>query len=72
LDKKDIINDIDSLRSALQAFVSSIDRKGVKVYDEKGKRKSMVSFKNLHFFRETARSKARKRAEQEAKEETNN
>ncbi len=67
LDKKDIINDIDSLRSSLQAFVSSIDRYGIKIYDENGKRKSMVSLKNIHPFRETARSKAKKRAEKEAK-----
>ncbi|MCL2260758.1 MAG: MlaD family protein [Fibromonadales bacterium] len=67
LDKKDIINDIDSLRSALQAFIGSIDGKGIKIYDEKGKRKSMITLKNLHLFRETARSKAKKRAEQEAK-----
>jgi len=62
LDKKDIINDIDSLRSSLQAFVSSIDRKGIKLYDENGKRRSMISLKNIHLIRETARSKAKKRA----------
>ncbi len=67
LDKKDIINDIDSLRSALQAFVSNIDRQGIVIYDENGKRKSMVTFKNIHLFRETARSKAKKRAEMEGK-----
>jgi len=67
LDKKDIINDIDSLRSSLQAFVSSIDGQGIKIYDEEGKRKSMVSLKNIHLLRETARSKAKKRAEQENK-----
>jgi len=67
LDKKDIINDIDSLRSALQAFLGSIDKNGIKIFDEKGKRKSMVTLKNIHLIRETARSKARKRAEQEAK-----
>jgi len=65
LDKKDIINDLDSLRSSLQAFVNSIDRKGIKIYDENGKRKSMISLKNIHPFRETARSKAKKRAEKE-------
>jgi len=65
LDKKDIINDLDSLRSSLQAFVSSIDSKGIKIYDENGKRKSMVSLKNIHLLRETARSKAKKRAQKE-------
>ncbi|MCL2283401.1 MAG: MlaD family protein [Fibromonadales bacterium] len=65
LDKRDIIDDIDSLRSALQTFVGSIDSKGIKIYDENGKRKSMVSLKNIHLIRETARSKAKKRAEQE-------
>lgn len=68
LDKREIIDDIDSLRSALQAFINTIDKHGIKIYDEKGKRKSMVTFKNIHIFRETARSKARKRAAQEAKE----
>ncbi|MDR1811206.1 MAG: MlaD family protein [Candidatus Fibromonas sp.] len=67
LDKREIINDIDSLRSTLQAFVNSIDKQGVKIYDEKGKRKSMISLKNIYLFRETARSKAKKRAEQENK-----
>jgi len=67
LDKKDIINDLDSLLSSLQVFISSIDKKGIKIYDEDGKRKSMVSLKNMHIFRETARSKAKKRAAQEAK-----
>jgi hypothetical protein len=67
LDKKDIINDLDSLMFSLQAFISSIDRKGIKVYDENGKRKSMVSLKNIHILRETARSKAKKRATQEDK-----
>jgi len=65
LDKKEIINDLDSLRSSLQAFVNSIDRKGIKIYDENGKRKSMISLKNIHPFRETARSKAKKRAQKE-------
>jgi ABC-type transporter Mla subunit MlaD len=64
LDRKEIIDDIDSLRSALQAFVGSVDKKGVKIYDEEGKRKSMISLKNLHILRETARSKAKKRAEE--------
>jgi len=64
LDKKEIVDDIDSLRSSLQAFVSSIDRRGIKIYDENGKRKSMVSLKNIHLIRETARSKAKKRAQE--------
>jgi len=64
LDKKDIINDLDSLRSSLQAFVSSIDSRGIKIYDENGKRKSMISLKNIHLLRETARSKAKKRAQE--------
>jgi len=64
LDKKEIMNDIDSLRSSLQAFVNSIDRKGIKIYDENGKRKSMISLKNIHLVRETARSKAKKRAQE--------
>ena len=64
LEKKEIVNDIDSLRSSLQAFVGSIDRKGIKVYDENGKRKNMVSLKNIHLIRETARSKAKKRAQE--------
>ncbi len=67
LDKKEVMDDIDSLRSALQAFVNSVDGQGIKIYDEKGKRKSMVSLKNIYLFRETARSKAQKRAEQENK-----
>ncbi|MDR2594235.1 MAG: MlaD family protein [Fibromonadaceae bacterium] len=62
LDKKEVLNDIDSLRSSLQAFVSKIDSKGIKIYDENGKRKNMVSLKNIHLIRETARSKAKKRA----------
>jgi ABC-type transporter Mla subunit MlaD len=65
LDKKEVINDIDSLRSSLQAFINSIDKQGVKIYDENGKRRSMVSLKNIHLFRETAKSKAKKRAEEE-------
>jgi len=64
LDKKEIVNDIDSLRSSLQAFVSSIDSRGIKIYDENGKRKSMISLKNIHLIRETARSKAKKRAQE--------
>jgi len=64
LDKKEIVNDIDSLRSSLQMFVNSIDRKGIKIYDENGKRKSMISLKNIHLIRETARSKAKKRAQE--------
>jgi len=64
LDKREVINDIDSLRSSLQAFINSIDRNGIKIYDENGKRRSMVSLKNIHLVRETARSKARKRAQE--------
>ena len=60
LDKKEIIDDIDSLRSTLQAFVGNIDQGGIKIYDEDGKRKSMVSFKNIHIFRENARDKIKK------------
>jgi len=67
IDKREIIDDIDSLRSSLQAFVSSIDKNGIKIFDENGKRKSMVTLKNIHPFRETARSKAKKRAAEEAK-----
>jgi len=64
LDKDGIVNDLDSLRSSLQLFVNSIDRKGIKIYDEKGKRKSMIRLKNIHLIRETARSKAKKRAQE--------
>jgi len=64
LDKNGIISDVDSLRSSLQAFINSIDRKGIKIYDENGKRKSMISLKNIHLIRETARSKAKKRAQE--------
>jgi hypothetical protein len=60
LDKREIIDDIDSLRSAIQAFVGSIDRYGVKIYDENGERQSMIRLRNLHPFRETARCKAKK------------
>jgi uncharacterized protein YoxC len=67
MDKKEIVEDINSLRSALQTLVSSIDKKGIKIYDEKGERKSMVHWKNIHLIGETARSKAKKRAEEEAK-----
>ena len=67
IDKREIIDDIDSLRSSLQAFVNAIDKNGIKIFDENGKRKSMVTLKNIHPFRETARSKARKRAVEEAK-----
>jgi len=62
LDKKEVINDIDSLRSSLQAFINNIDRNGIKIYDENGNRKSMISLKNIHLLRETAKSKAKKRA----------
>ncbi|MCL2207351.1 MAG: MlaD family protein [Fibromonadales bacterium] len=67
LDKNDVIDDIDSLLVALKAFLNSVDRQGIKIYDEKGKRKSMVSLRNINLFGETARSKAKKRAMQEAK-----
>ncbi|MDR1830448.1 MAG: MlaD family protein [Candidatus Fibromonas sp.] len=67
IDKREIIDDIDSLRSSLQAFVNAIDKNGIKIFDENGKRKSMVTLKNIHPFRETARSKAKKRAAKEAK-----
>ncbi|MDR2580531.1 MAG: MlaD family protein [Fibromonadaceae bacterium] len=67
-DDKTIIDDIDGLIATLQAFVGSIDGKGLKIFDEKGKRKSMVRLKNIHLIRETARSKARKRAAAEARE----
>jgi hypothetical protein len=65
MDKKEIINDIENLRSTLQAFVSTIDEHGVKIYDEEGKRQSMLRWKNIHLIRETARSKAKKRLETE-------
>ncbi|GBU24958.1 hypothetical protein R83H12_01594 [Fibrobacteria bacterium R8-3-H12] len=64
LDKKEIVRDIDSLCSSLQAFVNGIDSRGIKIYDENGKRKSMLSLKNIHLLRETARSKAKKRAQE--------
>jgi ABC-type transporter Mla subunit MlaD len=67
IDKKEVVNDIDNLRSALQAFVNAIDGHGIKIYDEKGKRQSMVRWKNIHIIRETSRSKAKKRSEEEAK-----
>jgi len=63
LDSRDIIDDISALRATLESFLSSVDNQGLVLYDEKGKRKSMLSLKNLHLFRETARSKAKKRAE---------
>jgi DNA-directed RNA polymerase subunit L len=65
IDKREIVDDIDSLRSALHAFVSAVDNQGIKIYDEKGKRQSMVRWKNIHLIRETARSKAKKRSEAE-------
>jgi len=62
IDKREIVDDIYNLRSALQAFISTIDDQGIIIYDEKGKRQSMVRLKNIHLIRETARSKAKKRA----------
>lgn len=62
LDEKNIMDDLNGLISTLQAFLGSVDGKGLKIYDEKGKRKSMVHLRNLHLIRETARSKAKKRA----------
>jgi len=64
-DKREIVDDIYSLRSALQAFINVIDNQGIKIYDESGKRQSMVRWKNIHLIRETARSKAKKRSEAE-------
>jgi DNA-directed RNA polymerase subunit L len=64
MNKKEIVEDIEGLRSALQTFVNSIDEKGIKIFDEKGKRKSMIRWKNIHLIGETAKSKARKRAEE--------
>jgi hypothetical protein len=63
IDKREIVDDINSLRSTLQAFIGTIDNQGIKIYDEKGKRQSMVRWKNIHLIRETARSKAKKRSE---------
>lgn len=68
LDNKQIVDDINSLLSTLQMFMNSIDTQGIKIYDENGKRKSMVNFiNNVHLFRETARSKAKKRSMEELK-----
>ncbi|MDR0515991.1 MAG: hypothetical protein LBH25_03005 [Fibromonadaceae bacterium] len=64
IDKKEMIDDISSLVSTMQAFLGSIDGQGLKIYDESGKRKSMVRLKNIHLIRETARNKAKKRSEQ--------
>jgi len=68
IDKKEIVDDINNLRSTLQAFVSAIDKHGVKIYDEEGKRQSMLHWKNIHIIRETARGKAKKRLEEETRE----
>jgi len=68
IDKREILNDIDSLRSALQAFIGAIDNQGIKIYDEKGKRQSMVRWKNIHLVRETARSKAKRQLEEGVRE----
>lgn len=68
VDKKEILNDIDSLRSALQAFIGIIDNQGIKIYDEKGKRQSMVRWKNIHIIRETARKKAKRQLEEGVRE----
>jgi len=65
IDKREIVDDINNLRSTLQAFVSVIDNQGIIIYDETGKRQSMIRLKNIHLIRETARSKAKKRAEAE-------
>ena len=65
MDNREIVDDIESLRSALQTFINTIDDQGIKIYDENGKRQSMVRLKNIHLIRETARSKAKKRAEAE-------
>jgi preprotein translocase subunit YajC len=61
LDKKEMIEDISSLISTMQTVLSSIDNKGLKLYDENGKRKSMITLKNIHFIRGNARDKAKKR-----------
>jgi uncharacterized protein YoxC len=63
LDKKEMIDDISSLISTLQSVLSSIDNKGLKIYDENGKRKSMITLKNVHFIRETSREKTKKRTD---------
>jgi preprotein translocase subunit YajC len=65
LDKKEMVDDIVSLISTLQSILGSIDNEGLKIYDENGKRKSMLSLKNIHLLRETARNKAKKREAEE-------
>ncbi|MCL1967356.1 MAG: MCE family protein [Fibromonadales bacterium] len=65
VDKREIVDDIENLRATLQAFISTIDDQGIKIYDENGKRQSMVRLKNIHLIRETARSKAKKRSGEE-------
>jgi len=68
IDKREIADDIDNLRSTLQGFIGALDNQGIKIYDEKGNRQSMVRWKNIHLLRETARSKAKKRATTEIEE----
>jgi len=68
IDKREIVDDIDNLRSTLQGFIGAIDNKGIKIYDEKGNRQSMIRWKNIHLLRETARSKAKKRSATETEE----
>jgi len=68
IDKKEIADDIDNLRSTLQSFIGAIDNQGIKIYDEKGNRQSMIRWKNIHLIRETARSKAKKRSAAEIEE----
>jgi len=68
IDKREIVDDIDNLRSTLQAFLGAIDEHGIKIYDESGKRQSMIRWKNIHLIRETARSKAKKRSAAQTEE----
>jgi hypothetical protein len=63
LEKKALIENVNSLVKSLQAISNFLSQKGLVFEDEKGKRKGILKFSNVNLLGKTAREKAKEKAE---------
>lgn len=60
---KNLVNQTDSLIAQLNALIKAINTKGITMYDEKGRKVDLITWKGMNLIGKTAREKARERAE---------
>ena len=63
INSRELVDDVENAISKVNALIASINTKGIKIYDDNGKRVKLFTWKNTNIIGKTAREKAKIRAE---------